>query len=67
MAPLLAMLQTKTGGGSLLIWLAAASIYALLVFFHALKSASGLPAGRMIVVMAVVIVYICSFMYLWIG
>lgn len=67
MAPLLAMLQTKAGGGSLIIWLGAASLYGLMVFFHALKSASGLSTPRMIVVMAVVIIYIISFMYLWVG
>lgn len=67
LAPLLAMLQTGAGGGSLIIWLAAGVLYGLMVFFHALKSASGLSTPRMIVVMFVVIIYICSFMYLWVG
>lgn len=67
MAPLLAMYQTKTGGGFLIFWLAAALSFGLMVFFRALKSASGLSNVKMVIVMTVVIIYIISFMYLWVG
>jgi hypothetical protein len=66
-APLLSAIQVKIGGGWVVVLLAATSAYGLAVFFRALKSASGLSSTRMGIVLAVVIIYIVSFMYLWVG
>jgi len=67
LAPALAALQVKVTGGLYIPLLGAASFLALAVVFHALKSASGLSASRMLLVLVVIIIYIGSFMYLWVG
>ncbi len=67
LAPALAAFQVKMTGGLFLPIAAVASFLALAVVFSALKSASGLSFVRMLLVLAVIIVYIGSFMYLWVG
>ncbi|MBU1566938.1 MAG: hypothetical protein KJ630_15100 [Proteobacteria bacterium] len=67
LAPALAALQVKLTGGLFFPIISAVLAFALTVVFHALKSASGLSQVRMLIVFAVIIVYICSFMYLWVG
>lgn len=67
LAPALAAFQVKITGGLFLPILCAASALALTIVFHALKSASGLSSFRMLLVLVVIIVYISSFMYLWVG
>lgn len=67
LAPALAALQVKLTGGLFFPIFAGLAILALKVVFHALRSASGLSLGRMAFVLVVIIVYISSFMYLWVG
>ncbi len=65
LAPALAAFQVKIGGTITHFYSLAAILYGVAVMFHAIKSASGLPFNRMLVVIAVVIIYIGCFMYLW--
>lgn len=67
LAPAIAALQVKISGLGVVLYLCAASAFALAVVFQALKSASGLTFVRMSVVITVVIIYIGCFMYLWVG
>jgi hypothetical protein len=67
LAPIMAAMQVQTPSTGVVLMLAAAAGLALGVVFRALKSASGLSQLRMLLVMAVVIIYIFSFMYLWVG
>jgi hypothetical protein len=67
LAPALAAFQVKMTGGVFLPIAFFAAALALTVVFHALKSASGLSFARMLLVLVVIIVYIGSFMYLWVG
>lgn len=67
LAPIMAAMQVQTPSTGIVLLLAAAAGLALGVVFRALKSASGLSQLRMLIVMAVVIIYIFSFMYLWVG
>lgn len=67
LAPALAALQAQWTGGMFYSFLALALLLALTVIFRALKSASGLSFGRMLLVMAVILLYISCFMYLWVG
>lgn len=67
LGPILAALQVKLTGGVFYPVLAIAGIFALVVVFRALKSASGLSAPRMILATLVIIVYISCFLYLWVG
>jgi hypothetical protein len=67
LAPFLAALQVKQTGNVFLPTLAAAAAFALAVVFRALKSASGLSTLRMLLTLVVIIVYICCFLYLWVG
>jgi hypothetical protein len=67
LAPALAALQAQWTGGMFYVFLALALLLALNVIFRALKSASGLNFGRMLLVMVVILLYISCFMYLWVG
>lgn len=66
LAPVLAALQSGAGGPAMYSILALTSAYALAVIFFGIKSASGLSTARMGAAMATAIVFITSFMYLWI-
>lgn len=65
LAPALAAFQVEIGGVLIHIYSLAVILYGITVMFHAIKSASGLPFNRMLVVIVVVIIYIGCFMYLW--
>jgi hypothetical protein len=67
LAPALAALQAQWTGGMFYSFLVLALLLALNVIFRALKSASGLSFGRMLLVMVVILLYISCFMYLWVG
>lgn len=67
LAPALAALQAQRTDGMFYSFLALALLLALNVIFRALKSASGLAFGRMLLVMVVILLYISCFMYLWVG
>lgn len=66
LAPILAALQSGVKGPALYGVFVLASAYALAVVFFGTKSASGLSAARMGAAMATAIVFVTSFMYLWI-
>lgn len=66
LAPALSAFKTGLAGSLTYIYMLFYTLYALGVFFHAVKSASGLPFTRMLIVTAVIIIYIGCFMYLWV-
>lgn len=67
MAPALSAVLSKAGGQGAFFFFLLALGYGFVVLFHGLKSASGLALPRMLIVSVILIIYIVSFMYLWVG
>lgn len=67
MAPTLSAVLSRSGGQAAFILLLVTLTYGFVVLFHAVKSASGLALPRMVIVSVILVVYIISFMYLWVG
>jgi len=67
MAPILSAVLSKSGGQAAFGLLFVTLAYGFIVLFHAVKSASGLALPRMVIVSVILVIYIISFMYLWVG
>ncbi|MBA2881976.1 hypothetical protein HNR65_002310 [Desulfosalsimonas propionicica] len=65
LAPVLAAIQSGINGTAVLLLLFLASIYALAVILLGTKNASGLSMIRMSTAMAITIVFVGCFLYLW--
>jgi len=66
LAPALAAIQGGSGNPALYVFLGLASVYALGVVFFGTKSASGLSMIKMAGAMAVTILFVSCFLYLWV-
>lgn len=65
LAPVLAAVQSGINGTAVLLLLFLASVYALVVILFGTKSASGLSMARISTAMAVTIIFVTCFLYLW--
>jgi hypothetical protein len=65
--PGLTALYAGWRGPVVVVYAAATSVYALLSFFVATKSTFGLSYGKTILAIAMMFVFLVSFLYLWLG
>ncbi len=66
LAPFLAAAQAGYSGGGTSVLLGLTAGYGLAVIFFGTKSASGLSLTRMSIAMGLAIIFVASFLYLWV-